>query len=207
MCEAPYVRADTPTYNAGRHGIPDTHEKYPPVLSGAARRGPQIDARAFRRRSGARAHGAGGSAQPRFELSVPLRQLFPLPVRLSRARGRRRAGRRPGRRPARAVLPREERRAGNLGRLSLRPRRREGDLRVRRGASDHRARGKAAGAGIRPPRAVHAARPVRHVGQAGHAIAERGAQPRPGRRFRAGRHRRRARDRSTPCGSSRTITN
>ena len=67
--------------------------------------------------------------------------------------------------------------------------------------------GKAAGTGVGPPRAVHAAGPVRRLGQAGHAIAERRAQSRPRRRFRAGRNRRRARIPRRDAPRSRTTTN
>ena len=93
----------------------------------------------------------------------------------------------------RAVLPRKERGARDLGRLPLRSRRRARDLRLRRGASDRVAARDAARARVRPSGAVHAARPVRPMGPAGHATAERRAQPRAHRRVRARRSRRRAR--------------
>ena len=65
------------------------------------------------------AHRAGARAQPRHAVPVPLRQLFLLPDRLPGAGGGAGAGRRRGA-AADAVLPREERGARDLGRLSLR---------------------------------------------------------------------------------------
>ncbi len=154
-------------------------------------RAPAADALADRRWSRARADRGRSGAQPRFALSVSARQLFLLPVRISRTRRGRGAGRRTRRRPAPPVLPREERRARDLGRLSLRTRRRARDLRLRRGASDRRAGRDAAGPRGGPARAVHAAGALRGVGSQGHRHPQRSARPCAHRRERAGGDRRR----------------
>ena len=176
-----------------RRTLRSPHEKHESVLSRAPQRGAAIDARPQRRRARARSDGARSRAQSRFDVSLSAGQLFLLSVRIPGARGGGRAGGRSRRRQARAVLPRKERGTRNLGRLSLRARRRARDFRLRRGVSDRGAAVPAPRSRIRPAGALHAARLVRAVGPAGHAAAERRAQPRAHRRFRAGRSRRRAR--------------
>ena len=83
---------------------------------------------------------ARSRAQSRLALSVPARQLFLLPVRISGARGGRSRSS-----PVRTATgtccsaASKQRGARDLGRLSLRPRRRARNLRLRRGAPDRRA--------------------------------------------------------------------
>ena len=95
----------------------------------------------------------------------------------------------------RHILFCREKNAGtrDLGWLSLRSGRGARDLRLRRGPSDRGARPLAAGPGLGPARAVHAARTVRNMGPQGHRRPERGSRAGAHGRRRAGGDRRRAR--------------
>ena len=159
-------------------------------------RGAAADARADRRRPRARADGARSRAQPRLALPVPARQLFLLPVRLSRARGGRRAGRR--RRTATGTCcsaARRTRSARSGTASATAPTRR-----ARSSASTRRTRSRSSTAML-PDLASD--RPALYtplglfdgMGPQGHRPAERSAQPRA--------HRRRARRRrSSTCAQA-----
>jgi hypothetical protein len=167
------------------------------------RRAASLDARAQRRRPRAGADGARG---PRNRDSLfPYRPDsysitspgFPEPEAVDRARRRAR------RRPPHPVLPRQERGARDLGRLSLRTRCRARDLRLRRGVSHCRARREDARPRVRPP-ALFTPLGCSSRGTGASRASERSARTRAHRRVGAGRSRRRARHRSTRCASSRT---
>ena len=131
-----------PGRNPYNRGVSSRGSRWTTIASCTAIGASRAESRCARRRAAAShwCRPRPKRAQPRFAFPVPARQLFLLPDRVSRAGSGRCAGRRRRRRPADAVLPREERGARDLGRLSLRPRRRARDLRLRRGAPDRRAR-------------------------------------------------------------------
>ncbi len=163
-----------------------------PALQAAPRRVAEAHARQHPGRDRARAHRGGSRSQPRLALPVPARQLFLLPLRLPRAgrgAGPRRRGRR---RPAHPVLSREEPGARDLGRLSLRSRRRARGVRLRRCVSAGRDGRGARRPRCRPAGAVHAAGAGRRLGPQGRGPAERGQEPGAHRRRGARAHRRRA---------------
>ena len=97
--------------------------------------------------------------------------------------------------------------ARDLGRLPLRPGGGARALRLRRGASDRRARREARRAARRPAgAALLSGRRRCRLGRARHALAERGARAGARRRRRAARRRRTCARCSTRCAWSRTRT-
>ena len=153
---------------------------------------PEADARPDRRRARPRADRGRMAAQPRF----PATRSGTTATSITYPGFR---NRRPSWRSSPAptatgtsVLQGKERGARDLGRLSLRARRRARNLRLRRGASDLGARPDAAGSRGRPARAVHAAGTVPGMGPEDHRPAQRSPRPRAHGRQRARGDRRRA---------------
>ena len=170
------------------------HEPQPPALSRSPRGAAAADARADRRRACPRADRGRSAAQPRFAVSRTGTTAtsitcpgFPSPRRSSRSS--------PAPDGDRHILFCREKNAGarDLGRLSLRTRRRARDLRLRRGASDRRAR-RGCCRISRPtgPRCTRRSGLFAAWDQQDHRSAERSARPRAHGRRRAGGDRRRA---------------
>ena len=135
---------------------------------------------------------SGAHPQRRHALRLPVGQRLLLPHGLPRARGG--AGDGAGRQAAHdPLLPREEPRARDLGRLPLRSRDwRASMFALRRGLSHRRARPRLPDLIANQRRAAHARRRRRRVGRARHRLAQR--------RARQGAHRRdRARSQSATC--------
>ncbi len=173
------------------HGVLD--EIRTPDRRETVRPAPRAPCRCARRGRAGHADRAGTHPQRRFAIRLSLGQRVLLPHGISRARVG--AGDRARQEAATyPVLPREEPRTRDLGRLPLRPGPGARGVRLRRGLPDRRTRGAPARADRQPGRAAYDGWRRSPVGRARHRLAERRSREGAHRRHRAGRDSRGARD-------------